>query len=48
MLLRTLLTTPLQTFCIKIFNFQVIVKYIFDPDENFKRDSYALIGDYDH
>ena len=36
MLDRTLPTNYLQTFCKTILNFQVIIKSIKDPDEDFR------------
>ena len=39
MLLRTLSTTLLEIFCKIILNFQLIVKSITDPEDNFKKGS---------
>ena len=44
MLIKTLATTLLQIIDKIIFNFKVIVKSIIDPDDNFERNSWALIG----
>ena len=39
-LITTLATTPLQIFCKKNSNSQVIVKNVIDSDDNFSRNSY--------
>ena len=41
MLIRTLPTSLLQIFCEAILNFQVIVKSVKDPCDNFKSNSHA-------
>ena len=43
MFIRTSRTTLLQIFCKIIINFQVIVKSIFDPDDNFTRDYFPAV-----
>ena len=44
MLIRTLSTTLLEIFCEIILTFQVIVKSIKDPEDNFKKISEVLMG----
>ena len=44
MSIRILLTTLFQIFRKIILNFKVIVKSIIDPDDNFQRNSLALMG----
>ena len=43
MLIRTQQTTHIQILCKMILNFQVIVKSIINPDDNFKKDPCTLI-----
>ena len=44
LLIRAFTLTLIQIFCEVIFDFQVIVKIVIDPDVNFKNTSWALIG----
>ena len=44
MLSKTLPTILTQIFYKNVFNFEVIVKNIIDPDDNFMSNYFALIG----
>ena len=44
MIIRTIPTTLLQKICKIIFDFQVMVKGITGPDDNFGRNFSALMG----